>query len=97
MQIDSGLVNKIAHLSRLQLSEQEAVAMAKNMTAVVNWMDKLAAVDTEGVEPLIHISEEVNVLREDVAKVTISHQEALFNAPKADSSYFRVPKVIDEA
>ncbi len=95
MTIDSALVNKIAHLSRLALTEAETVAMAENLTAVVSWMDKLSEVDTTGVEPLIHISSETNVLREDIALPSLAHDKALLNAPKADSSYFRVPKVIE--
>ena len=96
MQIDASLVDKIAHLSRLHLTEQEKTAMAENLTAVVSWMDKLSQVDTTGVEQLIHISTETNVLRQDEAGTPLEHKRALVNAPKADSDYFRVPRVIDE-
>jgi aspartyl-tRNA(Asn)/glutamyl-tRNA(Gln) amidotransferase subunit C len=59
-------------------------------------MDKLSEIDTENVEPLIFMSDEVNVLREDVAEETITQAEALKNAPKKDSDYFRIPKVLDK-
>jgi aspartyl-tRNA(Asn)/glutamyl-tRNA(Gln) amidotransferase subunit C len=52
-------------------------------------------VDTEGVEPLIYLTNSETVLRDDVVVQTITHEEALKNAPKADSDFFRVPKVID--
>lgn len=94
--VDAALVDKIAHLSRLHLTDTEKTAMATNLTAVVSWMEKLGEVDTTGVEPLIHISTEVNVLRQDVAGTPLEHKRALVNAPKADSDYFRVPRVIDE-
>ena len=57
-------------------------------------IEKLNEVDTDNVKPLIHMSAELNVLREDVDKVTISHEEALRNAPKKDSDYFRGPKFL---
>jgi aspartyl-tRNA(Asn)/glutamyl-tRNA(Gln) amidotransferase subunit C len=59
-------------------------------------MDKLSDLPTENVEPLIFMNESVNVLREDVAKVTLTQSEALKNAPKKDSDYFRIPKVLDK-
>jgi aspartyl-tRNA(Asn)/glutamyl-tRNA(Gln) amidotransferase subunit C len=57
--------------------------------------EKLKEVDTEGVEPLIYLTNSETVLREDVVVQTISHEDALRNAPKSDSDFFRVPKVID--
>jgi aspartyl-tRNA(Asn)/glutamyl-tRNA(Gln) amidotransferase subunit C len=58
-------------------------------------MDKLNECDTTGVEPLIHLSSELNVFREDIQLPHLNHQNALLNAPKKDSDYFRVPKVIE--
>ena len=58
-------------------------------------MDKLNEVNTDQVEPLIHMSAEVNVLREDMVNNALTHEEALHNAPKKDSNYFRVPKFLD--
>jgi aspartyl-tRNA(Asn)/glutamyl-tRNA(Gln) amidotransferase subunit C len=57
-------------------------------------MDKLNEVNTDNVAPLIHMSEEINVLREDEVNNSLKHDEALFNAPKKDSDYFRVPKFL---
>ena len=59
-------------------------------------MDALSEVPTDNVEPLIFMSDEVNVLREDIATETITQKEALKNAPKKDSDYFRIPKVLDK-
>ncbi|HQS06538.1 MAG TPA: Asp-tRNA(Asn)/Glu-tRNA(Gln) amidotransferase subunit GatC, partial [Daejeonella sp.] len=53
-------------------------------------------VDTEGVDPLVYMSDEVNVLREDLVKYEISREEALKNAPKQDGKFFRVAKVINK-
>jgi aspartyl-tRNA(Asn)/glutamyl-tRNA(Gln) amidotransferase subunit C len=89
MKIDRNLLDKIAHLSRLEFDEKDAEKMMKDMTAIVDWVEKLKEVDTEGVEPLTTMSHEVNVLRD------LSHDRALRNAPKKDSDYFRVPKVLE--
>lgn len=59
-------------------------------------MDKLREIDTKDVEPLIFMSDEVNRLREDIPQITVTHEEALRNAPKKDSDYFRIPKVLDK-
>ncbi len=95
MKIDTQIVNKLAHLSRLEFNDAEKVEMANNLEKILDWMDKLNEVNTDGVEPLRHISAEINVFREDVAINRLSQAEALSNAPEHDSDYFRVPKVID--
>jgi aspartyl-tRNA(Asn)/glutamyl-tRNA(Gln) amidotransferase subunit C len=89
MKIDRTLLDKIAHLSRLEFDEKNAERMMKD------WVEKLKEVDTDGVEPLTTMSYEINVLREDEVKEHLSHERALKNAPKKDSDYFRVPKVLE--
>lgn len=95
MKIDRELLNKIAHLSRLEFDEKDAEKMMKDMTEIVDWVEKLKEVNTDGVEPLTTMSYEVNALREDETKEHLSHDRALRNAPKKDSDYFRVPKVLE--
>jgi len=94
MKIDRELLNKIAHLARLEFDEDTAEAMMKDMTEIIDWVEKLNEVDTNGVEPLTTMSHEINALREDETKPHLSHKRALQNAPKKDSDYFRVPKVL---
>jgi len=95
MNINREVLDKIAHLARLEFDEKDAEKMMKDMTAIVNWVEKLNEVDTEGVEPLTTMSHEINSLREDEVKPHLHHEEALKNAPKKDSNYFRVPKVLE--
>lgn len=95
MSTDIQTIRKIAHLSRLELSEEKEQVMLQDLNKILNWVDQLRELDTENVEPLIHMSEEVNVMREDLAQNTVSHEAALRNAPKKDSDYFRVPKVLE--
>ena len=66
-----------------------------DMNRMLAFVDKLNEMDTDGVEPLIYMTDESNVMREDESKDTLTQKEALKNAPKKDSDYFKVPKVID--
>ena len=94
MQITEEIVQKTAHLARLDFSEDEKKTMKKDLQKMVDWIDKLKEVDTTGVEPLTNMSKEINQFREDKAGEHISKQKALKNAPVKDSEFFRVPKVI---
>ncbi|MDO3642768.1 Asp-tRNA(Asn)/Glu-tRNA(Gln) amidotransferase subunit GatC [Mucilaginibacter sp. L3T2-6] len=96
MTIDKETVDKIAHLARLELTSEETDDMMKDMSKILDFMAKLNEIDTSGVEPLVYMTDEVNVLREDVVKQEITHQEALQNAPKHDDDYFLVAKVIEK-
>ena len=95
MKINRELLDKIAHLSRLEFEEKDAEKMMQDMTEIVDWVEKLKEVDTDGVEPLTTMSHEVNALREDEVKEHLSHERALLHAPKKDDDYFRVPKVLE--
>ena len=95
MKIDRTLLDKIAHLSRLDFDEKDAEKMMKDMSEIVEWVEKLKEVDTEGVEPLTTMSFEVNVMRQDQVKPHMPHEDALKNAPKKDDHFFRVPKVLE--
>ncbi len=94
MTIDKETVDKVAHLARLELSESEKKTMIEDMGKILDFMDKLNEVDTSGVEPLVYMTDEVNVLREDVICHEITPEEALRNAPKHDEDFFLVAKVI---
>ena len=94
MNIDQDTVNKIAHLARLELTENEQAEMIKDMDKILDFMAKLNEVDTSAVEPLVYMSNAVNVLLEDVVKQEITHEEALQNAPEHDAEFFHVAKVI---
>ena len=97
MKIDEANLDRIAELARLDVSDPAVRArLLGDMQRVIDFVEKLNAVDTKGVEPLIHLSEEVDVLREDVARPGLTKQEALMNAPVKDSDYFKVPKVVNK-
>jgi aspartyl-tRNA(Asn)/glutamyl-tRNA(Gln) amidotransferase subunit C len=94
--IDIKTVDEIAHLARLDFNDASKTEILNDLNRMLAWVDKLNELDTENVEPLIYMTEEKNILREDEPEITISQKEALKNAPKKDSDYFKVPKVIDQ-
>lgn len=96
MDISNDIIDHIAHLARLEFEGEKKEAIRKDLQRIVTFMDKLQEVDTGSVEPLIFMTKEVDHLRRDVPLVTITQEEALKNAPKRDSDYFRIPKVLDK-
>ncbi len=95
MRVTLDQVRHIASLARLQFSDDERVEMARQMTKILEYMDKLNELDLEGIEPMSHVLDLYNVTREDMPLQRITRDEALSNAPDAGDAYFRVPKVID--
>lgn len=97
MKIDNTTLDRIAELARLDVSDPATrEALLSDMQRVIDFVEKLNAIDTKGVEPLIHLSEEADVLRPDTALPGLTKKEALMNAPVKDSDYFKVPKVVDK-
>ncbi|MFC5623168.1 Asp-tRNA(Asn)/Glu-tRNA(Gln) amidotransferase subunit GatC [Algoriphagus winogradskyi] len=95
MKIDTNSIKKIAHLARLEFDEGSAEKMSKDMSQILDWVEKLNEIDTENVEPLTTMSSEVNDMREDKVGHQLDHEAGLKNAPKRDADYFRVPKVME--
>lgn len=93
MKITNDIIDHIAHLSRLEFEGENKDAIRGDLENIISFMEKLQEVNTDNVEPLVFMSNEVNRLREDIPAVTITHEEALKNAPQKDSDYFRIPKV----
>ncbi|MBI2721010.1 MAG: Asp-tRNA(Asn)/Glu-tRNA(Gln) amidotransferase subunit GatC [Bacteroidetes bacterium] len=94
--IDIKTVDEIAHLARLEFKDDAKEEIMNDINRMLSFVDKLNEINTDNVEPLIYMTNEKNIMREDVAETTITQKEALKNAPKKDSDYFKVPKVIDQ-
>jgi aspartyl-tRNA(Asn)/glutamyl-tRNA(Gln) amidotransferase subunit C len=94
MQIDRQTLRKLAHLARLQFGEEDEKAMIGDLNEIIAWVDQLSEVDTSGVEPLTHMSQEVNVFREDETGEHLDREKALGAAPVRDEQFFRVPKLL---
>lgn len=96
MKIDNQTIHQIAHLARLEVNESEKEVLLKDMNNILSFMEKLNELDTTSIEPLVYLTDESNVYREDTVKQEISLKEALINAPQQDGKYFKVAKVIEK-
>jgi len=85
-------VLKLADIAKLELSDLEADALLGDLDKMLGFVDKVRALDLDGIEPLVYMTDRENVLREDLPTEPLSHAEALRGAPGADSDYFRVPR-----
>jgi aspartyl-tRNA(Asn)/glutamyl-tRNA(Gln) amidotransferase subunit C len=94
MEVNDILVDKLANLARLQFNDTEKENIKHDLQRMIHFVEKLNEVDTTGVEPLLHMSEQVNILRADEVKGSVSRTEGLQNAPVHDDEFFKVPKVI---
>lgn len=97
MEVNDSLVDKLAHLARLSFDDAEKQQIRQDLQQMIGFVEKLNEVELGGVEPLIHMDNGVNVLREDEVKGSISRPAALRNAPEQDGEFFKVPKVINKA
>lgn len=94
MEVNDELVEKLAHLSRLTFETDEKEKIKADLQQMISFIEKLNEIDTSGVEPLLFMTDEVNVLRNDEIQGSVTRQEALMNAPVQDGQFFKVPKVI---
>jgi aspartyl-tRNA(Asn)/glutamyl-tRNA(Gln) amidotransferase subunit C len=94
MQVDDALIDKLARLSMLHFNEAEKESVKADLQKMIGFIEKLNELDTTGVEPLLHMSAQQDVLRDDVPGGMLSKEDALRNAPMHDGSFFQVPKVI---
>ena len=94
MEVNHALVDNLANLARLQFSEAEKEIIKKDLQRMIHFVDKLNELDTTGVQPVLHMTDAVNVLREDVVQGSITREEGVKNAPETDGTFFKVPKVI---
>ena len=89
-------VAHVARLARLELSGAELEQMRLELDRILTYIDKLRALDTEGVEPTSHAVPLVNVMRDDEPAPSLPPTEMLANAPDRVDEFFRVPKIIEE-
>lgn len=88
-------IRKVALLARLELSESEVAAFGTQLSKVLDYVEILSEVPTDGVEPMAHAVEQTNVFRDDLPRPPLPRDEALANAPKTDGKFFRVPAILD--
>ena len=96
MKIDTKVVDELAHLARLSYENEAKQEIVTELNKIIAFVEKLDEINTDGVEPLIYMVNETNVARVDLMKQDVTQDEVLKNAPKKDSDYFRLPKVIEQ-
>ena len=94
MSVDNSIVKKIANLSKINIDEVQEETLKDELNNILNWVDELKKVDTDGVEPMLSVFNENMKFREDIPKPTKS-EEVLSNAPEHKEGFFVVPKVIE--
>ena len=94
MEVTDAMIKNLAHLARLRFAEEEKPSIKKDMQKMIAFVEQLNGIDTAGIEPLLHMGDAMNVLREDEVQGSVSRDEALLNAPEKDEQFFKVPKVI---
>ncbi len=95
MELTDKDVQKVANLARLNIPQAEADRLTGEMNSILGYIDKLAELNTDGVEPTFHASTANNAFREDVCQESLPVQEGLANAPASEDGSFKVPKVIE--
>ena len=94
MEVNEAMVDKLANLARLKFDDTEKDAIKNDLQKMIKFVEKLNTLDTTGVEPLLHMSGNVNILRTDNVKGSITREAGLLNAAVHDDHFFKVPKVI---
>ena len=88
-------VEYVAGLAQLSFDEDARKRLAKEMGEILTYMDQLSEVDTDGVEPMMHVLELSNVYREDKVGESLDRETIFDNAPKCDDEYFLVPRILE--
>ena len=94
MKVDNKLIDDLARFAKLNFDKQSIEEMKSDFEKILEFVDKLSEIDTEGVDPLIYLSDELNILRDDKIGKVVTQEQALKNAPNKDSDYFKVPTVL---
>lgn len=95
MKVDDALILKLENLAKLRLEEDEKASLKNDLEKIIDMFSLISEVDTEDVEPLRHINDDVNILREDKVQKTLTLEDVKENAPKIINNQFAVPKVIE--
>lgn len=88
-------VRYVAHLARLNLTDDEASEFESQIGRIVEYFGELRAIDVEAVEPTAHAAPISNVFRDDVVRPSLAREEALANAPEAAGDLFSVPQIVE--
>ena len=94
MELTNDMIAQLANLARLEFDEKDTARIREDLARMISFVEQLQELDTTGVEPLLHMTENLDVLRADAVSGSMDRETALKIAPDADQQYFYVPKVI---
>lgn len=94
MEVNDALIQQLATLARLEINAGESEEIRHDLQRMITFVEKLGELDTTDVKPMLHMTTDTNVMREDRVLPLISREEGLQNAPSHNGEYFKVPKVI---
>ena len=94
--IDQTQVKKVAKLARLDLTDSEVSEFTTQLSAILEYVEKMNALNTDDVQPLAHCLPITNCFRDDVVKESLGTEKVLANAPERDEDFFKVPKILDD-
>lgn len=94
MNVDDKLIADLSRLAKLKFNPEASKKIKADLNTILKFVDEISKIETDSLEPLIYISNEVNVLRKDEIANKLSQKDTLKNAPKKDSDYFKVPTVL---
>ncbi|HWT76648.1 MAG TPA: Asp-tRNA(Asn)/Glu-tRNA(Gln) amidotransferase subunit GatC [Mobilitalea sp.] len=95
MKITEETVKYVAALAKLSVSEEEKQKIAVDLDRILDYIETMNGLDTEGIEPMSHVLPVKNVFREDVVTNTDNREQLLKNAPKQKDGCFAVPKTVE--
>jgi aspartyl-tRNA(Asn)/glutamyl-tRNA(Gln) amidotransferase subunit C len=95
MSLDAAAVARIARLARIRVTDHEKTPLASELSKVMDWIDQLQSVNTDGVEPLTSVVGARLRTRPDIVTLNVTRDDVLANAPEAMAGFFTVPKVVE--
>ena len=94
IKVDNKLIDSLSKLAKLKFDKKSTKKMKSDLDVILGFVDAISKIDTDAIEPLIYMSEEINILRDDEIVSEVSQKDALKNAPQKDSDYFKVPTIL---
>ena len=94
--LDESAVRHVAQLARLDLTDEEVIRFAEQLSGILRYVEQLSEPDTTGIPPTAHALPVTNVFRDDTVRPCWGPDRALHNAPQRQEDFFRVPKVLDQ-
>ncbi len=95
MHVDETTVRRIARLARIRITDEEAKGLETELSGILDWVEQLKQVDTDGVEPMTRVVAQDLKMREDVVTDGAKADDIVANAPTSEDHFFVVPKVVE--